>query len=63
MFGRCKGKHKVIELSDGTIDLKTDPLTEKLLQIERLDKESVRYLNSKGFNELVFKKVAHAKTI
>ena len=37
----AKVKHKVVELPDGTIDLKADPLTENLLQIERPNKDSV----------------------
>ena len=54
----AKVKHEVVELPDRIIDLEADPLTEKLLQIERLNKVSVCYLSSNGFNGSVFKKIA-----
>ena len=51
-------KHKVVDLPDGKIYLEADPLSTKLLQIERLNKDSVRYLNSNGFDGNVFRKLA-----
>ena len=54
----AKVKHKSIELPNRTINLKADPLSAKLLQIVRLNEDSVCYFISNGLDENIFKKLA-----
>ena len=46
----AKVKHELVELPDETTNLKANSLTEKLLQIERLNFDSVKYINANGYN-------------
>ena len=51
-------KHEVLELPDGTLDVDADPLTSKLLQIERLNRAAVSFLVANGYDGTVFSKCA-----
>ena len=53
-----KVKHEVLELPDGTLDVDADPLTSKLLQIERLNRAAVSFLVANGYDGTVFSKCA-----
>ena len=43
-------KHEIVILEDGTIDVDSDPLTEKLLKIKRQNTECIEFLNEVGFD-------------
>ena len=42
-------KHEIVILEDGTIDVDSDPLTEKLPKIKRQNTECIKFLNEVGF--------------
>ena len=53
-----KVKHEIVLLEDGTIDIDADPLTEKLIAIERANKEAVDFLTKCGYDGEQFRKSA-----
>jgi len=54
----AKVKHEVVELPDGTLDVDADPLTSKLLQIERLNMAAVSFLVANNYDGTAFSKRA-----
>lgn len=54
----AKVKQEVLELPDGTIDVDADPLTSKLLSIERLNRDAVSFLVANGYGGEEFEKCA-----
>ena len=54
----AKVKHEVVELPDGTIDVDADPLSSKLLSIEKLNRDAVSFLIANGYGGKEFEKCA-----